>query len=216
MVTMMLVLGSGCLTAEDAAPASRVDALPYYQDRAFTPQWMPAAEVPADFHQIPAFRLTDQHGAPVTEARMDGRVTVASFFFTSCGGICPGMTRSLAEVEAAFGADEPLLLLTHSVMPSTDSVPALRAFAARHEITSDRWHLLTGPRDDIYALGREAYFAEEDLGTVPDPDAFLHTESLILVDPSRHLRGVYNGLDAASLDQLIIDARTLLEASERR
>ena len=186
------------------------DPLPYYESREFTPRWLTSNTVPADFHRIPAFSLTNQHADEVTESELDGKVTVASFFFTRCGGICPKLTAALQQVDAAFEPDADVLLLTHSVMPSDDTVPALRAFTAKHHIDSTRWHFLTGSRDVIYALGREAYFAEEDLGTPPDPDAFLHTENLVLVDQERHLRGIYNGLNRASVRQLIADVHQLL------
>lgn len=187
------------------------ETLPYYATREFTPQWL--TTVPDDFHRIPAFTLTNQLGREITEADMVGRVTVASFFFTRCGGICPKLTASLKQVDSAFANDERVVLLSHSVMPSEDRVPVLRTFAERHDITSERWHLLTGDRAQIYRLGREAYFAEEDLGLPVDPNAFLHTENVVLVDGDRHVRGIYNGLNATAVRQLVADARTLLTSS---
>ncbi|MEO0600599.1 MAG: SCO family protein [Myxococcota bacterium] len=187
---------------------SNPEPLPYYATREFTPQWF--ATAPDSFHRIPTFALTNQHGREVTEADVAGRVTVASFFFTRCGGICPKLTASLKQVESAFAHDERVVMMSHSVMPSEDTVPVLRAFANRHDITSDRWHLLTGDRTQIYRLGREAYFAEEDLGLPADPDAFLHTENVVLVDGDGHLRGIYNGLNTTAVRQLVADVRTLL------
>jgi protein SCO1/2 len=43
------------------------------------------------YHQIPAFRLTDQHGHPFTDKELEGKVYVASFFFATCPEICPKM-----------------------------------------------------------------------------------------------------------------------------
>ena len=64
---------------------------------------------------------------------------------------------------------------------------------------------------------RNRYFVEEDLGEPRDydsvggsaEDSFLHTESFILVDQNRYIRGVYNGLNAAAVTQLIQDVRRL-------
>lgn len=195
----------GCATSPvDAA----TEALPYYQERTFTPHWMARTDVPESFHRIGEFTLTDQHSEEITQAVMDDRITVASFFFTQCGGICPKLTRSLKTVDAALPRED-VVLLTHSVMPSSDTVPALKRFVAKYEIDSDRWHVLTGDRSTIYHLGRHGYFAEEDLGEERDDDDFLHTENLVLVDGDRRLRGIYNGLNATSVQQLVDDATQL-------
>ena len=71
--------------------------------------------------------------------------------------------------------------------------------------------LVTGNRDQIYDLGRNQYFVEEDLGRFRTNDEFLHTENFVLVDKNRHIRGIYNGLNKTSIRQLIEDIHTLKE-----
>ena len=159
---------------------------------------------------MPSFSLTNQDGEAVTEAALDGQVSIVDFFFTTCSGICPKLTDNMALVPKAFAEQPDLLILSHSVTPDKDTVEVLTAYANRRGITSKRWHLLTGERAHIHDLTRTAYFADEDLGEARGPDDFLHTESFLLVDRGRHLRGVYNGLNKTSVQQLITDARTLL------
>jgi len=77
-------------------------------------------------------------------------------------------------------------------------------------VEADKWHLLTGDRDEIYRLGRKDYFVEENLGVEKDLDEFLHTENFVLIDKDRHIRGIYNGLNRTSVNQLAADIRTLL------
>ena len=86
----------------------------------------------------------------------------------------------------------------------------LADYAEEQGVASLRWHLLTGDRASIYDLGRSAYFIEEDLGKDKAPDDFLHTENLVLLDGQRRIRGIYNGMNEASVAQLITDASTLL------
>lgn len=108
---------------------------------------------------------------------------------------------------------EGVLLLSHSVTPQTDTPEVLAEFAKNKGLNSERWHLLTGEQQVIYSLGRSAYFVEEDLGEEKDLTEFLHTENIVLIDEERHIRGIYNGLNTTSVDQLIADANTLLVAS---
>ena len=83
------------------------------------------------------------------------------------------------------------------------------SIAEEKQITATNWHLLTGDRELIYQLGREVYFAEESLGKEKSPDEFLHTENFVLIDQNRHLRGIYNGLNKASVQQLVADIKLL-------
>ncbi|GAB5553936.1 MAG: SCO family protein [Saprospiraceae bacterium] len=186
------------------------DALPYYQEASFTPVWMSQDDPDlADFHQISSFQLMNQDGEKVTEKTFEGKVYVANFFFTICPGICPKMTSNMAVIQAEFMEDDQVLLASHSVTPNIDSVTRLKQYALSESVQSGKWHLLTGDRDQIYGLGRQDYFVEEDLGEKKDLDEFLHTENFVLIDQNRHIRGIYNGLNKASVNQLIQDIRTL-------
>lgn len=188
--------------------ASRVERLPYYREATFTPHWFVDGP-PEGFHQIPRFSLINQDGQVVTERNFQNKIYVVDFFFTSCPGICPKMTSNMHLVQEEFLEDDEVFLLSHSVTPDYDSVSVLKKYALRKDIKSTRWHLVTGDRDEIYALGRKAYFVEEDLGLDKDPDDFLHTENFVLIDQHRHIRGIYNGLNKTSVNQLIADIRLL-------
>ncbi|RMD72506.1 MAG: SCO family protein [Bacteroidetes bacterium] len=206
-----LALGlAACDSRSEPAADSRVTTLPYFNDATFTPHWLtPDAPELDTFHRIPPFRLIDQDSQVVTEKTFRGKIYVADFFFTSCPGICPRMTDNMGILQAAFLDDDDVLLLSHSVTPTRDSVPVLKAYAESHDVVSGKWHLVTGERAQIYRLGRQAYFVEEDLGLEKDPDEFLHTENFVLVDRRGYIRGIYNGLNKTSIDQLVADIRTL-------
>ena len=189
---------------------SRVDYLPYYNDESFTPHWLtPNTEEEKTFHKIPDFSLTNQSGETVTQDTFEDKIYVTDFFFTTCPGICPKMTGNMARIQEEFKNDPDVLLLSHSVMPSTDSVSVLRAYANKNDVIDNKWHLVTGSRDEIYTLGRDHYFVESDLGEVKSIDDFLHTENFLLIDKNKHIRGIYNGLNRASMAQLITDVKAL-------
>ena len=189
---------------------SRVETLPFYNEPTFTPHWIsPSDEVLDSFHRISSFSLSNQEGITVTEKNFENKIYVVDFFFTICPGICPKMTANMVELQEEFLTDDEVLLMSHSVTPERDSVPVLKQYAEEKGILSHKWHLVTGTRDEIYKLGREDYFVEEDLGLAMEEDDFLHTENFVLIDKSRHIRGIYNGLNKASINQLIADIRTL-------
>ena len=189
---------------------SRVEHLPYYSDASFTPRWlMPNSQEERKFHKIPDFRFSNQLGDTITQNTFKDKLYIADFFFTSCPGICLKMTSSMLNLQEEFKDDAEILLLSHSVTPTIDSVSVLKTYAEKHGIIDSKWHLVTGDKMEIYELGRKHYFVENDLGIPKDINDFLHTENFLLIDKNKHIRGIYNGLNRASLAQLITDVKAL-------
>ncbi len=190
---------------------SRVDYLPFYDEESFTPNWLvPGSDEEKKFHKIPDFKLINQLGDTISQNTFDGKIYITDFFFTTCPGICPKMTGNMFKIQEEFKNDNDVLLLSHSVMPSTDSVSVLKAYAKTYGVIDNKWHLVTGDKTEIYNLGRDYYFVENDLGEPKAIDDFLHTENFLLIDKNKHIRGIYNGLNRASMAQLIIDIKSLL------
>ncbi|MGB5553294.1 MAG: SCO family protein [Flavobacteriaceae bacterium] len=197
-------------TAALVEETNRVEFLPYYNDESFTPHWLtPNTDDERGFHKIPEFKLVNQLGDTISHKTFNDKIYIADFFFTSCPGICLKMTANMSLVQDEFLSDPNVLLLSHSVTPSIDSVAVLKAYAEKNKVVSAKWHLVTGDKQEIYNLGRNQYFVENDLGIPKDINDFLHTENFLLIDKNKHIRGIYNGLNKASIAQLIVDVKTL-------
>lgn len=189
---------------------NRVEQLPYYKDASFTPYWIERNEKKLDdFHKISPFKLINQKGEEISSKTFENKIYVTDFFFTSCPGICPKMTENMGVVQEAFIEDPDVLLLSHSVTPQKDSVATLQRYAKEKGVIEGKWHLVTGDRSEIYSLGRNDYFVEEDLGLEKSETDFIHTENFLLIDKRGHIRGIYNGLNKRSVNQLIEDIYTL-------
>lgn len=209
VVISLVFLFIGCNTKSKKENLSRVAALPFFNEATFTPKWIkPNSKALKGFHKIPDFSLVNQHGEIVTQETFENKIYIADFFFTTCPGICPMMTKNMKKIEEEFSNDDTVMFLSHSVTPSKDSVPRLKQYAIDHNI-GDNWHLVTGNKKEIYDLGRKFYFVEEDLGEPKGIDDFLHTENFVLIDENKYIRGIYNGLNRASVKQLIIDVKDL-------
>jgi protein SCO1/2 len=189
---------------------SRVESLPYYNDESFTPHWItPNSPQEQEFHKIPDFKLVNQLGDTLSQKTFDSKIYITDFFFTSCPGICPQMTNSMVALQEKFKDDDLILFLSHSVTPTIDTVEELNKYANRFGVIANKWHLVTGDKTDIYNLGRNEYFVENDLGIPKDINDFLHSENFLLIDKNKHIRGIYNGLNRASMAQLVIDIKAL-------
>jgi len=203
VLVAILMLFGGC-------HPSNKKALPFYASAAFDPLWVAGDSQSLDtLHRIAPFSFTDQEGNALTENSVRGKIYVADFIFTRCGGICPMMTENMKLIQKAFANDGGVMLLSHSVTPQSDSVEVLARYAREHGINYAQWRLATGSKKEIYDLARTSYFADEDLGTQQDENDFLHTENFILVDAERRIRGVYGGTSQVDVLQLIEDIKAL-------
>jgi protein SCO1/2 len=195
--------------AGDAEPAAAPETLPFYDGPDFTAEWIePTDPRYSKLHRIGEFSLLDQTGRAFTRSELAGKIHVANFFFTTCPSVCPKMTANLMRVQDAFLDDDRVIMLSYSVASSVDTVEVLAAYAQRHGIEASRWHLLTGDRDQIYALARQSYFVEKSLGQ-RKPNEFIHTENVVLVDAEGRLRGIYNATLPLEIERMIADLRVL-------
>ena len=158
---------------------------------------------------VPGFRLHDQSYAVIRPASFAGRVYVADFFFTTCPTICPGMQRQMLRVYSRYKGDSRLAFLSHTIDPDHDSVPVLREYAHRLGVADARqWHFATAPRDTIFALARQYLVsAQRDPSA---PGGAVHSGAFVLVDPQRHIRGIYDGTNPAEVNRLLQELPLLL------
>ena len=105
-------------------------------------------------------------------------------------------------IQESYKKDDDILLLSHSVMPWVDTVEKIKEYALEKNAIDNKWHLVTGNRDEIYQLARNSYFADEDFKNTKDESEFIHTENFVLVDKEGRIRGVYNGTLSADMQRL--------------
>ena len=186
-------------------------ALPYYNEPTFTPLFISnELEIESKVtHTIADFSFLNQDSILINQRTYLDKIHVANFIFTSCGSICPSMTKNLKMVNDSFENDDSIVYLSYSVTPWIDKPSVLKKFKTNYGISNKNWHFLTGSKAEIYNLARQSYFAEEDIGFSKDSTEFLHTEHFILVDKTKRIRGIYNGTLQLEMEQLINDIKTL-------
>ena len=161
----------------------------------------------ADGEKTISFSLTNQHGQPVTNKDLEGKILVVDFFFSHCSSVCPRMTNNLTTIQEAFKNDSTVLINSFSIDPERDSVARLAAYASKFHITGN-WNFLTGSKQEIYRLARKGFYITATDGD-GGPDDFIHSEKLVLVDKAGRIRGYYDGTDASEMPQLVKDIKRL-------
>jgi protein SCO1 len=160
------------------------------------------------FYPVPDFSLTDQTDKPVTLHELKGRVWVADFIFTNCGGTCPVMTEKMRKLQETLPAD--IRMVSFTVDPARDTSKALAAYAAEHGATRERWLFLTGDKQALYDICIKGFKLplQDDEGTPLEP--ITHSTRFVLVDKEGQIRGYYSGTEEEDLKRLAAAAKGLL------
>lgn len=160
------------------------------------------------YHTIPDFSFVNQYNQKITQENYKGKVYIADFFFATCPGICPIMTRELTRVQKALQAiPEKVEILSHTVDPEADSTAALLAYGKEKGADFSTWNFVTGSKKKLYQMAASyLVVANEDAQA---EIKFVHSDKLVLIDKQGRIRGLYSGIETREVDQLIKDIKTL-------
>lgn len=209
------VLLIGVLTAwyMNTEAMKNKDVLPVYNPAQLNDSLVdPSMQSVGTGHRIRDFHLLDQRGRNVSQKNLEGKIYVADFFFTTCGSICPVMTSQLQRVQEKYRDNKQVMILSHTVLPESDTVEVMMAYAKEHNADHDQWLFLTGEKKEIYDLARKSYFVVKPAapGQGDEQSDFIHTENMVLVDSQKRIRGYYDGTSSADTDRLLTDIDKLL------
>jgi protein SCO1/2 len=156
------------------------------------------------YHTIADFKFVDQDSSEVTNDTFKDKIYVADFFFTSCRTICPKMKTQMLRVYDSIKNDSQVLLLSHTIDPEYDTVGLLKDFADRLGVKSDKWHFVTGEKEEIYKIAQTSYFATA-MEDKSEPDGFIHSGAFLLIDKHGRIRGKYDGTEEEEVNRLLQD-----------
>lgn len=161
------------------------------------------------YSSVKPFSFINQDSVIITRETFDNRVYVTDFIFLNCPTICPIMTQELKRVYEVFGDNPNVYFLSHSIDPSNDSIPRLKAYTEDLQIDPAKWFFVTGSRDSIFSMANDSYFATAFADSTA-PGGFIHSGAFLLVDRNKYIRGAYDGTNPAEADRLTEDIRILL------
>lgn len=108
-------------------------------------------------YTVPDVKLVDADGAGVPlrrELAQQDRPLILNFIFTTCGAVCPVMSATFSQLQAALGPErDAVRMLSISIDPEEDTPAALKAYAGKYG-AGPQWRMLTGSLDDSIAVQR--------------------------------------------------------------
>lgn len=149
--------------------------------------------------------VVERSGRAMNTSELRGKLVVADFIFTSCGGTCPSMAAEMVRLQKAIGAANDVRLVSFSVDPDRDSVAVLAEYAARYGADKDRWLFLRSEKPVIQEI------AYDRLKLVKSrEELIMHSSKFALLDREGFVRAYYSPLsDDKWLTKMLSDLDTL-------
>jgi protein SCO1/2 len=164
-------------------------------------------EIPV-YSAVPDFSLTERSNRQITRKDLDGKIWVADFIFTHCGGICPTMSSNMEKLQERLPTE--VLLVSFSVDPTNDTPEVLAEYAKRYNADPERWLFLTGDSGALQKLSIDGFKLALDAKSGTEVEPITHSSRFALVDRQGNIRGYYGMEDADTLDRIVADVKNLL------
>ncbi len=162
---------------------------------------------------LPDFSLVNQRNEAVTKQDLEGQPWIASFIFTRCAGTCGRVTSQLRALQGRL-KDVPVRLVSFSVQPENDTPEVLAKYADSMGAKPERWHFLTGDKDEIHKLIQGSFYqyVAPSRELVPKEGWEVeHTNNVCLVDAKGVVIAKYNSLNDVEMVKLARDVERLIK-----
>lgn len=108
-------------------------------------------------YTVPDVKLLNADGAGVplrSELAEQDKPVILNFIFTTCGAVCPVMSATFSQLQAALGPErDAVRMVSISIDPEEDTPDALKTYAGKYG-AGPQWQMLTGSLADSIAVQR--------------------------------------------------------------
>lgn len=176
----------------------------------------PPPDTSHDLDPVPIadFTLTERSGKQVSRADLLGKVWAVSFVFTRCGGPCPQITSTMAELQHHLAGQNNVVLITITVDPAHDTPAVLNQYADSFRADPERWLFLTGKENEIHELIQKSFITgvKKNQGDAVAPgNEVTHGSRIILVDKAGQRRAQFDGRRADEEGKPVNNAPAILD-----
>ncbi|MAZ49072.1 MAG: SCO family protein [Halobacteriovoraceae bacterium] len=190
--------------------------LPYFEVGDLNPVWEVKEENKKRFLKIEDFNLISNQKENFSSSDFKGKVSVLNFFFATCPGYCPIMTKNIKFAFEDYKENKKVNFVSLSVTPTKDTITVLNSYADKYKINFSNWHLVRGNRDTIYQIAREQLQTDLDVDLKKSEDQFVHSESVYLIDENLFVRGIYNGNKKQSMLKMAQDMKLIMNEEKTK
>jgi protein SCO1/2 len=189
---------------------NRYQPLPFFgpKELAKTTHKVKGKDIPDTlYHTLSDFHLNDQDNNPVSFKTFDGKIFIATFFYTHCSTICNEVNKNISVLANGYAKNKMIDFVSITVDPQRDTAPVLKQYAEKFNAPAGKWLFLTGDTSTIYPLARNGFLVNALKVTNDD---FIYSDKVILIDQNKRIRGYYSGTDPDDVTRLDNEIKVLV------
>lgn len=135
-------------------------------------------------------RFFERSGREFKLSEMDGKLWVASFFFTACPGECKILNNEIAKLRHEF-KDRDVTFVSFTCDPANDTLEELRKYAEIYSADPERWLFVRGDLDYLAYLGITQFKVSVQQKS--------HSDRMILIKPDGAIEDYYSAKQPADM-----------------
>ena len=116
------------------------------------------------------------------------------------------MHRNMLNVYNEFKNTDDFKIISHTIDPKYDTVPVLKRYADKLDISGNTWWFLHGQKNDTYEIAKSYLVSVQEKNR---RGQYIHDGYFILVDKQKRIRGTYGGTDPNEVSRMIADIKIL-------
>jgi cytochrome oxidase Cu insertion factor (SCO1/SenC/PrrC family) len=168
------------------------------------------------YGEIPAFNFPDHRGRNVNLETLRGKVWIAAFIFTRCGGPCPLVSGRMADIQNSLPDLEKVKLVSFTVDPDFDTEEVLSRYAEGFGAKDGVWFFLRGEKEKILSLTQKGFLLAVSEGNEDPNHVILHSTRLVVVDARGRIRGYYDSENPQVKGQILRDTGILIAEKNKK
>lgn len=153
------------------------------------------------YYKIPSFSFKSIDNTLLDDSALDSQIVVFSFLCTHCSEEGKRVAEQLSSVQDAVSEGGDVTILSFSVDPEHDTQEDLFQLGEGFSRKKSAWKMVLAPKDEVYNFAVNGLLiGEED--SIRYKNEILHTNTIVLVDHNRHIRGYFDGLQYTETKEL--------------
>ncbi|WP_293312964.1 SCO family protein [Pedobacter sp. UBA5917] len=158
------------------------------------------------YHQIPDFKLINQHSDTVSWKSLENKIVVLNLFYSGAGS--QQTNKYIKQLSDGYEQKPLVKFLSLSVDPADKT--KLKDFAAGFKAKEGKWDFLAGDTIQTYPLIKQGLLLDVIEDDSKDKPTFIYGNKILLIDNLHRIRGMYDADNAEANARLEDEIKVLI------
>jgi len=158
------------------------------------------------YHQVPDFKLVNQHNDTVSWKSLANKLVVLNLFYTTANN--QQTSKYIKELSDGYEQKPLVKFLSLSVDPTDQG--KIKDFAAKFKAKEGKWDILAGDTVQTYPLIKQGLLLDAIADDANGKASFIFSNKIVLIDNLHRIRGIYEADDAGANAKLEDEIKVLI------